>query len=120
MGGLLKQSGRLREHLRYPRTTKLASETAKGSHRKSQRSECLERLSEHSGVSGKHLGQLRGRLTTQEDSGNVLDSSRNDSGCHREDSGSARDDSGSAQDVPVNARDHPVSVHNDYGRQRMA
>lgn len=32
----------------------------------------------------------------------------------------ARDDLESAQDVPVSAREHPVSVHDDYGRHRMA
>ena len=36
MGGLLKQSERLREHLRCPRTTKLASKTVKGAPRRSQ------------------------------------------------------------------------------------
>eukprot|EP00116_Pleurobrachia_bachei_P016276 sb/3476538/ len=116
MGGLTEHTGRLEEYLGGLRTSQGASTTPQRAFER----EYLERLSKHSGVSGKHLGQLRGRLTTQVGSGNVLDSSKNDSGCHREDSGSARDDLGSAQVVPVNARGHPVSVHNDYGRQRMA
>ena len=32
----------------------------------------------------------------------------------------ARDDLESAQDVPVSVREDPVSVHDDYGRHRMA